>query len=156
MELIRRLDALALQSLRAQEQDRITRVRKDARDHQFRLRCADRSNRASAVKRMTVRTPCKSSRSARSNIEKVRTDYSRGAAAVLCLLVMEAQDVELFAEERALLVALRAGSIAYPKKSCCVDWAASLIEYDLAEEDAKGMLRITDTGRDQVQYQASA
>lgn len=60
---------------------------------------------------------------------------------------MEAQDIELFVEERALLESLRGGPIAYPKKACCIDWAASLIQYGLAEEDPKGMLRITDAGR---------
>ena len=61
---------------------------------------------------------------------------------------MDSQDSQqLFTEEIALLDKLRAGPVPRPVVIRCVDWSESLIEFGLAEEDAKGMLHITEAGR---------
>ena len=61
---------------------------------------------------------------------------------------MDTQDSQqLFTEEIALLDKLRAGPVPRPMVIRCVDWSESLIEFGLAEEDDKGILRITEAGR---------
>jgi hypothetical protein len=72
---------------------------------------------------------------------------------------MDTQDPQqLFVGEVALLEKLRAGPVPHPVVIRCVDWADSLIEFGLAEEDEKGMLHITEAGRrsDGASYRASA
>lgn len=66
------------------------------------------------------------------------------------------QAQELFVEEVPLIAKLRAGPVAHPIVIRCVDWAMSLIEFGLADEDAKGMLHITEAGRAVAQNHTSA
>ena len=71
---------------------------------------------------------------------------------------MDTQEAQqLFFEEVALLDKLRAGPVPRPVVIRCVDWSESLIEFGLAEEDDKGILRITEAGRrsDGAFYRAS-